>query len=104
MRRHEQPSGIVIEIPDDVTIETATATMRAGRGPLPRGPVDVSAGSPSAAGGDPVVAAMVDQDLVLVDTFDIVPGPSAATRGPREPSRLTVDVDENEDSAILFEQ
>ena len=108
MAKHERPNGITIDVPDDVTIENGDAVERktsGGRKPLRRGAIGVTGGGQDSVEGNPVVDAMVAQDLTLVDSFDItLAGPTARTRGVRAPSRLTVDVDENEDSVVLFEQ
>ncbi|MEA2327143.1 MAG: hypothetical protein QOE68_2102 [Thermoanaerobaculia bacterium] len=109
MAIHELPGGIRIEVPDDVAIEEVRAPRAEGptrttrRGGLPKGPIPIAAAAP---GEDPVVAALIDQDLVLVQTFDVAPSPSARTRATptAAPSRLSIEVEENEDSVILFEQ
>jgi hypothetical protein len=110
MATYELSGGIRIEVPDDVAIEEVRAPQAeapprtARRGGLPKGPIPIT---PAAAPGeDPVVAAMLEQDLVLVQTFDVAPTPAARTRATPSaaPSRLTIDVEENEDSVILFEQ
>ena len=106
MTIHTRAGGIEIVVPDHLRIEDPGAMTPKARGPrkaLPQGPIPL----PHTGGSDlsdPVIAAMVDQDLALVDTFVISPTPSPKRRAEPERSRLTIDLDESEDSAILFEQ
>ncbi len=104
MATHERPSGVRIEVPDDVTIEDPTGRSGKRGSRLPTGPVPLRGGSSVGPESDPVVGAMRDQDLVLVDTFAVVPAAGAPKRRVPAPSRLTVDVGDNEDSVVLFEQ
>lgn len=107
MTTHTRAGGIEIVVPDHLRIEDPGVTTRKVRGPrktLPQGPIPLPHTTRGPDLSDPVIAAMVDQDLALVATFVISPTPSPKRRAEPERSRLTIDLDESEDSAILFEQ
>jgi hypothetical protein len=106
MASHSRGSNIVIDVPEDVTIEniSPSATKRGTRKPLPKGPIPLPEVGGSPVGEDLIVSAMRAQDLVLVDSFDMISTAPRGVRAAPAPSHLTIDVDENEDAAILLEQ
>src|SRR5881409_642139 len=112
MAMHARASGIAIEVPDDFSIEdigAPRAKTRGTRTTFPTGaiPLPGTGGGRAAPAEDPVIGAMVAQDLGLVDAFDLTPILARTTRrGPAqtERSRLTIDVGGQEDSVVLFEQ
>jgi hypothetical protein len=104
-------TGVVVVHPETVEIASgpAPSSSRAvRRGPVPhRGPVplpgDASAGEEIDAG---IVAAFKAQDLDLVDTVELRPGPSLdRRRGPGTPPvQIDLDVERNESGVLLLEQ
>lgn len=105
MKQIVRPSG-VLTLPDHVTLYAPGAPTRAVRRRgvrLPTGPIPVDSTVPMADAEDPIVRAMLDQDLVLVDEFSLLRAAAPAKRAAPEPTRGAWDVRADEDAVVLLE-
>lgn len=107
MATHARSNRIVLDVPDNITIEDlapAEPPRRRARAALPKGPVPLPGAGGGAPTKDPIVAALSAQDLDLIDAFAMNVAQPRGRRVAPAPSRLTFTGDEQDDAIALLEQ
>jgi hypothetical protein len=112
MRAFNRSSGVNLQVPDNIVVvdvPAIVAPVSRGRRPLPSGPIPMpSAAEPAGTGlSGALVAALLDQGMTPIDTFEIQPqSPASARVRAVSESRveLALDVDEGENAVLLLEQ
>jgi hypothetical protein len=102
--------GFELSLPDDIVVTETTGgpaapvtpTRRSG---VPRRPLSASEVlGPQQEAADPIVAAMLEQDLVLASAFTLERAAGAPTRTLQQPSRGEIELPEDENAVLLLEQ
>src|SRR6202789_1613457 len=109
MAEYIRPSGVQLDIPDSFRVEDARPKPR-GRAPggLPRGPVPFEPVGSAGDDSDPLVAALQNNGLKLIDVIPLTPTPEGAAiraiAGPSQAATITVPVSEEETAGWLIKQ